>query len=78
MKNDYARTSIALMAGYCIKKIKAGFEYSIQKNTDMIGGKDPSELSDHASGGLAEKFSIFTRYDYLNSSHSGFQNQMTL
>jgi hypothetical protein len=60
------------------KKIKAGFEYSIQINTDMIGGKDHSWLSVHASGGLAEKFSIVTRYDYLNSSHSSSQNQMTL
>jgi hypothetical protein len=68
MKKDYTQTSLALMAGYAGKKFKAGLEYNIQKNKDMIDGNDLSGLSVYASLGVAEKFSIFTRYDYLDSS----------
>jgi hypothetical protein len=67
MKDDYAQTSIALFAGYTINKFKAGLEYNIQKNNGMINGNDFSGISVYSSLGLAEKFSIFTRYDYLNS-----------
>jgi hypothetical protein len=68
MKKDYAQTSIAIMGGYSIKKFNAGVEYNIQKNKDMIDGNDLSGLSVFASLGLAEKFSFFTRYDYLKAS----------
>ena len=33
----------------------------------MIDGKDLSGISVYTSPGLTEKFSIFTRYDYLIS-----------
>lgn len=67
MKNDYAQTTISLFAGYSIKKFRAGFEYNIQKNNRMIDGNDFSGISLYASLGVAEKFSIFTRYDFLKS-----------
>lgn len=67
MKNNYAQTSTALYAGYTIKNFKAGVEYNIQKNNGMINGHDFSGISVYTSLGLAKKFSIFTRYDYLES-----------
>lgn len=67
MKNNHAQTSIALMAGYTIGKFKAGLEYNIQKNNGMIDSLDLSGISVYTSLGLAEKISIFTRYDYLRS-----------
>jgi hypothetical protein len=67
MKKDYAQTSMAFMAGYSIKKFKAGLEYNIQKNHGMINGNDFSGISVYASLGLAKKFSIYSRYDYLMS-----------
>jgi len=68
MKNDFAQTSLALMAGYTFKNLKTGIEYNIQKNTGMVEDEDHSGISVYASLGLAEKFSIFTRYDYLKSA----------
>jgi hypothetical protein len=68
MKTNYAQSSIALTAGYTINRFKTGVEYNMQKNTDMINGEDHSGISVYASLGLAEKFSIFTRYDYLKSA----------
>jgi hypothetical protein len=67
MKKDFAQTSLALMAGYTFKNFRTGIEYNIQQNTDMTDGNDQSGISVYASLGLAEKFSIFTRYDYLKS-----------
>jgi hypothetical protein len=68
MKKDYSQTTLAVMAGYTIKKLRAGIEYNIQKNKDMIDGNDLSGLSVYASLGLAKKFSLFTRYDYLEAT----------
>jgi hypothetical protein len=68
MKKDQTQTSLALMAGYTINKFRAGLEYNMQKNKDMINGNDQSGISVYASLGLAEKFSLFTRYDYLKST----------
>lgn len=67
MKKDYSQTSLALMAGYTIKKFRAGIEYNMQQNKDMIDGNDLSGISVYASLGLAERFSIFSRYDYLEA-----------
>ncbi len=67
MKNNYAQVSTSLYAGYSINKFKVGLEYNIQKNNGMINGHDFSGISAYTSLGLAEKFSIFTRYDYLKS-----------
>jgi hypothetical protein len=71
MKKDYTQTSLALMAGYSIKNITAGIEYNIQKNKDMIDENDLSGISFYASLSLAEKFSIFARYDYLKVTVPG-------
>ena len=68
MDNDFAQTSTSLFAGYTLKNFKTGAEYNMQKNNKMINGHDYSGISIFASIGLAEKFSIFTRYDYLMSS----------
>jgi hypothetical protein len=68
MKNDYAQTSTAFFAGYNIKKLKAGLEYNMQRNNGMINGHDLNGISVYASLGLAEKFTLFTRYDNLNST----------
>ena len=65
MKNNYAQTSYALYAGYSTKEFRAGVEYNIQKNNGMINYHDFSGVSVYTSLNLAEKFSIFTRYDYL-------------
>lgn len=67
MKNTYAQTSTSLYAGYSIKNIRAGIEYNIQKNNGMINGHDFSGMSVYSSFGLAQKFSLFSRYDYLRS-----------
>ena len=66
MRKNYTQTSVALFAGYTIKKFRAGLEYNIQKNNGMINNHDFSGISVYSSIGLAGKFSIFTRYDYLN------------
>lgn len=68
MKNGNAQTSIALFAGYTGKIFKAGLEYNIQKNNGMINGNNFSGISVYTSIGLAEKFSLFTRYDFLKSA----------
>jgi hypothetical protein len=67
MKKDFAQTSLALMAGYTVKNFRTGIEYNNQQNTDMIDGNDQSGISVYASLGLAEKFTVFTRYDYLKA-----------
>lgn len=67
MKKDYAQVSTSLYAGYTIKNFKAGLEYNIQKNNGIIDGNNFSGISVYTSLGLAKKFSIFTRYDYLTS-----------
>ncbi len=68
MKNGYAQTSTSYYGGYSIKSFKAGVEYNKQKCNGMINGHDFSGISLYASLGLAQKLSIFTRYDYLKSA----------
>jgi hypothetical protein len=67
MKNNYAQTTTSVFAGYSIRKFKAGLEYNIQKNNGMINGHDFSGISVYSSLVLADKFSVFARYDYLES-----------
>jgi hypothetical protein len=67
MKNNFSQTSTSLFTGYFHKNFKAGIEYNIHKNNGMINGHDFSGISVYTSLGLAEKFSIFTRYDDLKS-----------
>jgi hypothetical protein len=70
MKNDFAQNSFALFAAYDIKKFRAGVEYNLQKNNQMINGNDFSGISVYTSLELGERFSIFSRYDYLKSAIS--------
>ena len=68
MDNDFTQTSAAFFAGYAIKRFKAGLEYNMQKNNAMISGNDFSGISVYASLGVAEKLTIFSRYDNLRSA----------
>ncbi len=68
MDNDFAQTSTSLFAGYTNKNFKAGAEYNMQKNNKMTNGHDFSGISLFASLALAQKFSIFARFDYLESA----------
>jgi hypothetical protein len=67
MSNNYTQTSTAFFAGYTINKFRAGFEYNIQKNNEMKEGHDLSGFSVYSSLGVADKFTVFARYDYLKS-----------
>ena len=67
MNNSYDQSSFAIFGGYTLNKFKAGLEYNMQKNNGMVNGHDLSGISAYTSLGLGEKFSIFTRYDYLKS-----------
>lgn len=68
MNHNYNQTSVALYAGYSNKDFKAGTEYNIQKNNGMIDSHDFSGISVYTSLLVAEKFSVFTRYDNLWSA----------
>jgi hypothetical protein len=68
MKHNYAQITTSLYAGYTIKNFKIGIEYNNQKDNGMINRHDFSGISVYASLILAEKFSIFTRYDNLRST----------
>ena len=67
MKKDFAQTTVALMAGYSHRNFRTGIEYNMQQNAGMADGNDKSGMSVYASLGISEKFSVFTRYDYLKS-----------
>ena len=68
MNHNYNQTSFALFAGYTFKNIRTGIEYNNQKNNGMINNHDFSGISLYTSFILAEKFSIFGRYDNLRST----------
>lgn len=68
MDKEYTQTSTSVFAAYTIKKFKAGLEYNFQANNGMTEGHNIYGLSAFASIGISEKFSIFSRYDYLGSS----------
>ncbi len=67
MKHNYAQTSYALFAGYTNKDFRAGLEYNIQNNNGMIDNHNFSGISLYAALNIAEKYSVFTRYDNLRS-----------
>lgn len=67
MKKVNAQTTISLFAGYTYKAFRIGLEYDIQKNNKMQAQNNFSGISTWASLQFAEKFSVFTRYDYLSS-----------
>ena len=68
MKHNYTPNIYALFAGYTYKGFKAGLEYNNQKNNGMLNDHDFSGISVYCSIALADKFSIFARYDYLTST----------
>ena len=68
MKHNNNQTTLALFAGYTYKTLKVGFEYNDQKNNGMIDQHDYSGISAYSSIGVAKKFTVFARYDYLNST----------
>jgi hypothetical protein len=67
MKKDFSQNSWSFFAGYAIKGLKTGLEYNIQKNNKMLSDHDFSGISVWASMRVAEKYSVFARYDYLGS-----------
>jgi hypothetical protein len=67
MKKDFAQNSWSFFTGYAIKGLKTGLEYNIQKNNKMLSDHDFSGISVWASMRVAEKYSVFARYDYLGS-----------
>jgi hypothetical protein len=67
MNHNYNQTSLALYAGYTYKQFKTGIEYNIQNNNNMINNHNFSGISVYTSLLIAEKFSVFTRYDNLKS-----------
>jgi len=68
MNHNFNQTTIALFAGYTYKNIKTGVEYNHQNNNGMLNDHDFSGVSVYSSITLAQKFSIFGRYDNLWSS----------
>ncbi len=68
MNHNYNQTTLALFAAYTYKTFKAGIEYDDQKNNGLLNGHDFSGVSFYSSIGVAQKFSIFARYDNLKST----------
>lgn len=67
MKKDFAQNTFSFFAGYTYKGLKTGLEYNIQKNNKMLNDHDFSGISAWASLRVAEKYSVFARYDNLKS-----------
>lgn len=65
MGTDHSQRTIALYAGYTYKAFRAGFEYNVQQNNNMRNGHDFEGISVYSSIQIAEKFSVFARYDNL-------------
>ena len=68
MDHNYNQSTIALFAGYTGNKIRAGIEYNNQQNHGMLHNHDLSGISAYTSVSVADKFSVFARYDNLWSS----------
>jgi hypothetical protein len=68
MNHNYNQTSLSLYAGYTYKFFKAGMEYNSQKNNGNINQHDFSGISLYASFMTGKKFTVFSRYDKLESS----------
>jgi hypothetical protein len=71
MKHNYAQSTYAFLAAYSLKGFRAGVEYNIQINNGMLNGHDFSGVSLYASQFIADKYSIFARYDNLRSETIG-------
>ena len=67
MKHNFAQSTYSFFAGYTNKGFKAGAEYNIQKNNSMLNSHDFSGVSLYVSQSIAEKYSLFLRYDNLKS-----------
>ncbi len=68
MKHNYTQSTYSFFAGYTNNGFKAGAEYNLQENNGMLNGHNFSGVSLYASQSLAEKYSIFLRYDNLKSA----------
>lgn len=68
MDHNYNQSTIALFAGYTYKILKAAIEYNTQKNNGMLNSHNFSGVSVYSSVAVAEKFSVFARYDNLWSA----------
>lgn len=64
---DFSQSSAAFFIAYTKEKLKIGAEYNLQKNNEMKNGHDFSGYSVFSSYRLAEKFTVFARYDNLSS-----------
>jgi len=71
MKKNHVQISSSVFVGYTYKNFKAGLEYNIQKNNGMIAGHDFSGISAYSSIIMAQKVSLFVRYDNLKSIVTG-------
>ena len=68
MNSEYSQRSAAFFAGYSKKGFQAGVEYNLQFNNELKKDHDFSGFSVFSSYRLAGKFSVFARYDYLESA----------
>jgi hypothetical protein len=59
--------TISLFAGYQNDKISAGAEYNHVFNKGMVKNRNYYGYSFYASGKVADKWSVFARYDLMNS-----------
>lgn len=67
MKHHYNQETYAFLAAYNFKGFRTAIEYNYQRNNGMINYHDFSGISAYASVNLADKYSIFARYDFLTS-----------
>lgn len=65
MKKEFTQNTISLFAGYRMGAVNTGLEYSMQANNRMIRDRDFSGIMAFASIKVAEKYSVFARYDNL-------------
>ncbi|MBI5008408.1 MAG: hypothetical protein HZB98_01885 [Bacteroidia bacterium] len=67
MNSEHSQRSASFFAGYSKKGFQAGIEYNLQTNNELKKDHDFSGFSIFSSFRMAEKFSVFARYDYLES-----------
>lgn len=68
MEKEAAQQTMAIFAGYTLKKLSLGAEYNYQLNHDMVENKDFYGYSIYTSYQLHERWSVFGRYDDLSST----------
>jgi hypothetical protein len=65
MHHNNTQSTYALFAAYSVARFRAAFEYNVQINNLTISNRDLYGISGYAAFVLNEKFSVFTRYDWL-------------